>query len=83
MAQNQPSRVGAILAAVLGAGIGGITGLLVGADWAGNHATDFVFAGFRGYEAGGLVGLLAGLAIGGLLGVGVSRRSARRPAAPL
>jgi hypothetical protein len=83
MAQNEPRRVGTILAAVLGAGIGGVTGLLVGADWAGNHAPDAVFAGFRGYEAGGLVGVLVGLGLGGLLGLLVSRRSARGPVATL
>jgi hypothetical protein len=42
----------------------GIAGLLVGALFGGNFATEFTFIGLRGYEATGQVGLLLGAALG-------------------
>ena len=41
-----------------------VVGLLVGATVGGNMAGDFRFAGNRGYEATGVLGVLIGFAIG-------------------
>ena len=43
---------------------GGFIGLVVGANYGGNQATDFVFAGQRGYEATGMLGALVGCTTG-------------------
>ena len=57
-----------IVACVVGCLIGAALGIYLGAIFGGNYATDFEFASMRGYEATGLIGLLAGLPLGGLLG---------------
>jgi hypothetical protein len=51
--------------ALLGMVVGGYSGM----TYAGNFAPNFEFLGLRGYEAGGSLGALAGLVVGGLVGV--------------
>jgi hypothetical protein len=49
--------------------LGMVAGGYIGTIYAGNHAQNFEFLGLRGYEAGGSLGALGGLAVGGLVGV--------------
>jgi len=46
----------------------GFVGLFAGATYGGNSATEFEFAGNRGYEAWGLLGALIGLPVGNVVG---------------
>ena len=68
-------------AIVLG-GVAGLAAWLPAATWGGNHATDFVFADLRGYEA---TGLLVSAPVTMLVGIGVVfvdlKRSGNRPRA--
>jgi chromate transport protein ChrA len=41
----------------------------MGANIGGNYFVNFEFAGMRGYEATGLLGMMVGLSLGILLGV--------------
>jgi hypothetical protein len=50
----------------MGALLGGVFGLLLGAFIGGNLATDTELFGLRGYEGTGILGLVLGLAAGGL-----------------
>jgi len=49
-----------------GAVVGGVFGLLLGAFIGGNWATETELFGVRGYEATGILGLVLGLAAGGV-----------------
>jgi hypothetical protein len=44
--------------------VSGIAGMLIGALYGGNYATNFVFMGVRGYEATGQLGMILGLVLG-------------------
>jgi hypothetical protein len=57
----------------VGALLGGALGLLLGAWIGGNLAPDSVILGLRGYEGAGRLGLVLGLAAGGLGGALVAR----------
>jgi hypothetical protein len=62
------------LLAAIGALLGAFIGLVLGAFIGGNFATDSELLGLRGYEGTGRLGLLLGLALGGVGGVMVARR---------
>lgn len=51
--------------------IGFWVGLLLGSFIGGNYLVDFEFAGVRGYEAVGNIGLLLGAVLGLGFGVGI------------
>ncbi len=61
-------RAWVLLGVVAGALLGGVVLLVLGAFLGGNIAPEFELAGLRGYEATGIVGLLAGMVVGGALG---------------
>lgn len=63
-----------VLAAILGAVVGGVLLFVLGAFLGGNYANSFEFAGLRGYEATGILGLFVGLIGGGALGAGIAKR---------
>jgi hypothetical protein len=63
-----------LVAALAGALVGGVALFVIGAFFGGNLATDFTFAGLRGYEATGIVGLLLGVVGGGVLGAQLVRK---------
>ena len=69
--ERRPWTLGRIIACLLAGLIGGIAiaflGLVVGAWYGGNYATDLVFNGQRGYEATGQIGAILGFVLGGLL----------------
>lgn len=44
-----------------------VVGLVAGALYGGNYATDFVFNDLRGYEATGQIGLILGFVLGSSL----------------
>lgn len=69
--------VWSVIAAVVGAVVGAALGLFVGASIGGNFAPNFEFAGVRGYEAAGKLGLILGLGGGGALGAALGRRPRR------
>ncbi len=66
-----PWLPGRIFACLLAGLIGGlavaVVGLVVGANYGGNHATDFEFNGLRGYEATGQLGAILGFLAGASL----------------
>jgi hypothetical protein len=49
--------------------VSGIAGMLIGALYGGNYATNFVFMGVRGYEATGQLGMILGLVLGAGLSI--------------
>jgi membrane protein YqaA with SNARE-associated domain len=55
------------LASVLGCVVGTVVGFALGAFVGGNFATEFEFAGQRGYEAAGPFGALVGFVVGAVL----------------
>lgn len=54
--------------------VGVALGYLAGATYGGNYAEDAYFAGVRGYEATGLLGAIAGGAIGAVTVILLRRR---------
>ncbi|GAA5168894.1 hypothetical protein [Ornithinimicrobium tianjinense] len=58
--------------------LGGVFGLLTGISVGGNYLSGFEFAGQRGYEATGTIGLWVGAGLGLILGVLGGRSLARR-----
>jgi hypothetical protein len=58
----------------IGAVLGGVFGLLLGAFIGGNLATETELLGLRGYEGTGILGLVLGLAAGGFGAVLLMRR---------
>ena|SRR3989344_8469501 len=62
--------ISVIFNSVIGAIGLGFVFLVIAALYGGNYATDFTFAGQRGYEATGALGALIGLILGGALGSG-------------
>lgn len=68
-----------VLAAFLGAALLLIPSLMFGASIGGNFATDFTFAGNRGYEATGVLAAFFGLPIGGFLGSYICWRKLKVP----
>ena len=64
------------LFALAGGLLGSISLFLLGALLGGNLATSFEFAGLRGYEATGVLGIVAGLLLGVPVGVWLALRSA-------
>jgi hypothetical protein len=71
-----------VLAGLIGGIAAGALGLLAGATYGGNYATNFEFNGLRGYEATGQIGAILGFVSGGALCsylVGrLTRRSSQR-----
>lgn len=67
-------RVKLVLAATAGALAGGVALFVVGAFLGGNVTPHFEFAGLRGYEATGVLGLMVGLVAGGALGLKLARK---------
>jgi len=65
---QRPWGPGRIVACLLAGFSGGIVvaliGLIVGATYGGNYATDFEFNGVRGYEATGQIGAVIGFIAG-------------------
>ena len=59
---TQLGLAGRLATAVASLAILTLFGFVVGANYGGNHATDFEFAGVRGYEATGALGALLGMA---------------------
>lgn len=47
--------------------VGGLLGLAIGVGYGGNFATDFQFAGERGYEATGFLGWIIGFVVTALV----------------
>jgi hypothetical protein len=68
-----------VLAALIGGIAVAVLGLIVGATYGGNYATDFEFSGLRGYEATGLIGAVLGFVCGAALGSYLVDRLTRRP----
>ncbi len=66
----------AIIGGVILSCLGIVIGLLTGMNVGGNHSTDFVFMGGVGYEGtgylGALIGGVAGLLLGALVGLKVA-----------
>jgi hypothetical protein len=56
-----------IVAGLLGGIAVAILGLIVGAAYGGNYASQFEFNGVRGYEATGQIGAIVGFVSGGTL----------------
>jgi hypothetical protein len=72
--------VGVVLAGLVGGIAVAVLGLIVGATYGGNYATNFEFNGLRGYEATGLIGAILGFVSGGALcSYLVGRLTADRP----
>lgn len=65
-----------LLAVLAGALVGGAALFVLGAFVGGNLTPDFSFAGLRGYEATGIVGLLVGMVTGAGLGAQLARKHA-------
>jgi hypothetical protein len=70
--------VAALVGVIVGAGIG----FGIGANYGGNYATDFEFAGVRGYEATGLLGALIGATTMGVAGFALVARLTSRWSGP-
>jgi hypothetical protein len=64
--------------AVVGTPLFALVGLVIAATWGGNYAEDFFFAGYRGYEATGIIGEWVGGAIGVILSILSYRRLFKR-----
>ena len=62
---------------VVGAMLGALWGLVIGAFVGGNLATSFELFHLRGYEATGIVGLVLGMVLGSMGGARLRRRRAR------
>jgi hypothetical protein len=58
---------GVVLAGLIGGIAVGVLGLIAGAIYGGNYATQFEFNGLRGYEATGQIGLILGCVTGAAL----------------
>jgi len=67
-----------VLVGLLGGFALALIGLVIGADYGGNHATGFEFNGLKGYEATGQLGAVLGLVIGGTLGSFLAAHFTRR-----
>ncbi len=63
--------IGVITSALIFMLIGFWAGLLIGAYIGGNYMVDFEFAGVRGYEAVGNIGMIVGAFFGLIFGTGV------------
>lgn len=66
--------VKAVVAVGIGALLGAMMGLVLGANIGGNWAPDSEILGLRGYEGAGRLGLLLGLAAGGMGGMLLARK---------
>ena len=74
-----PGRIIILVVAVIVGGLAlGVVGLIAGALFGGNYATDFQFGDARGYEATGQLGAIIGLALGAALAALLAARVFRR-----
>jgi len=74
-----PGKVLILIVAVIAGGLVlGAVGLIGGALFGGNYATDFQFGDARGYEATGQLGAIIGLALGAALAALLASRLLRR-----
>jgi hypothetical protein len=74
-----PGKVLILIVAVIAGGLAlGAVGLIGGALYGGNYATDFQFGDRRGYEATGRLGAIIGLVVGAALAALLASRLFRR-----
>ncbi len=68
-----PRQLAPLLTGLIGAIVLAVVGMIIGACYGGNYATDFEFNDLRGYEATGHIGGIFGLIIGGAFGAWLGR----------